>query len=109
MNHTMATPVTTSIAGHRSDTVQREDTEGSSLEMSSVEKSSDMGRANMDSSPLESKETTVKTLSRYQDNSQHLSGIKLVTVVGSLMLAVFCVALDNTSQLLPSQVRIGHY
>lgn len=29
---------------------------------------------------------------------QHLTGFKLLSVVISLLLAVFCVALDNTSQ-----------
>jgi hypothetical protein len=31
-------------------------------------------------------------------DQNHLSGLRLISVVASLMLAVFCVALDNTSQ-----------
>jgi hypothetical protein len=33
-----------------------------------------------------------------EDQQQVLSGFKLVTVVASLLLAILCVALDNTSQ-----------
>lgn len=98
----MTAPVTTLTARHIPDAFPREVTEGSSLEMSSMEKSSDTGKRNVHDPPLHPIETTVDTLGRDQDDSQHLSGIQLVTVVGSLMLAVFCVALDNTSQLLPS-------
>jgi len=35
-----------------------------------------------------------------QVDHKYLHGIKLVAVVACLMLAVFCVALDNTSQFL---------
>lgn len=34
------------------------------------------------------------------EDAEHLQGIRLVTIVVSLMLAVFCVALDNTSQII---------
>lgn len=36
------------------------------------------------------------------EDAEHLQGIRLVTIVISLMLAVFCVALDNTSQTITS-------
>ena len=38
----------------------------------------------------------------------HLTGFKLVTVCVSVMLAVLCIALDNTSQLLSASLLARH-
>lgn len=74
------------------------DDSASSSEMTSMnEKAGRIGAAKDDVRPEQVNES-IDTFAGIQEEQGNLRGTKLITVVVCLMLAVFCVALDNTSK-----------
>jgi hypothetical protein len=75
--------------------------EATSSETASSEKSKDAEKISTVESdaekPGEKSDNSLELAAESHDEPEYLTGFRLVTVVTCLMLAVFCVALDNTS------------
>jgi hypothetical protein len=98
----MAAPRIPSRCDQPPKIVAENDDSASSSEMTSMEeKAGRNGAAKEDERPEQVNES-IDTSAGIQEAQGYLRGTKLITVVVCLMLAVFCVALDNTSKLLLS-------
>ncbi|KAI9878064.1 MAG: hypothetical protein M1830_002013 [Pleopsidium flavum] len=66
------------------------------LEMANVEKSADAAMKGDGEDQPEKGDDTLHLATKSHEELQHVTGFRLISIIISLLLAVFCVALDNT-------------
>lgn len=68
------------------------------MEMANVRGSADPATKRASEDQPEESEDSLHLATKSHEESQHVTGFRLISIIVSLLLAVFCVALDNTSQ-----------